>query len=296
MSRNQNTTRRAIVQVPFFPGFYESSLSHMIDYEEESRNENEMERIRGIEEGGEYYTADSVEYGPEYVKTRKLIPEFQIDSNDVWQAYYDSTDYSACYRAAAKAYAAAIVDFMADELDFKSKAVFESMDSPREYNFTTDRLYLFFPWKELQAMRRELPKDKLQEAIAERFTSRDGFSSFYRNTLEAWPRSLKKWDHNQLGTLFDAWILWKAGNQQRFEWASQSAESWIRDEIEERVNNDSYEYLDAGVDYEKAHGKLRELMADAVAEFTEENPDAEPMPERCPATPDLFAETQEKGV
>jgi hypothetical protein len=296
MSKSLNTNRRAVVQVPFFPGFYESSLSGIVDYEEESRNENEMEKIQAIEEGSSYYKPDDLEYGPDYVKTRKLIPDFTIDSNDVWQAYFDSTDYSACYRSIAKAYAESLVDFMENELGFKSKACFESMDSPREYNFSTDRLYLFFPWKELQAMRRELPKEKLQEAIADRFTSCDGFISFYKNELEEWPRSLRDWDYNQLGTLFGAWIEWRAGKQQRFEWDSQSVENWICDSIEDSIRDSAYEHLDAGVDYEKAHGKLRELMADAVAESEEENPNAEPLPERCPETLELFPTSEEKGV
>ena len=46
---------------------------------------------------------------------------------------------------------------------------------------------------------------KLKERIKERFSSRDGFMSFYSSDLGDWPKELKDWDHNQLSTLLEVY-------------------------------------------------------------------------------------------
>ena len=44
-------------------------------------------------------------------------------------------------------------------------------------------------------------KEELEKLIAQRFTSRDGVWSNYKNTVEAWGDP-SEWDYNQLGTCF----------------------------------------------------------------------------------------------
>jgi hypothetical protein len=101
------------------------------------------------------------------------------------------------------AYAAAYAEAFLDE--FEIKGMFESMHSPREYNFTTDRLFCDVPDEEMQRIYAEVPRATLDKFAAKRFTSRDGFSSFYSPDVDTWG-ALDGWDHNQLGCLLAAHV------------------------------------------------------------------------------------------
>ena len=43
----------------------------------------------------------------------------------------------------------------------------------------------------------------LENKIKERFTSRSGFWSHYKNELDLWTQDYSEWDHNQIGTCFE---------------------------------------------------------------------------------------------
>ena len=79
------------------------------------------------------------------------------------------------------------------------------MESPREYNFQTDRLFIELPEASAVAFVNYIlanHKEELENLIEQRFTSRSGFISHYNNTLEAWGDP-SEWDYNQLGTCFE---------------------------------------------------------------------------------------------
>lgn len=84
-------------------------------------------------------------------------------------------------------------------------ARFESMDSPKFYNFETDRLFIQLPLEEVQRLRRETSTASLDRAAAERHTSRSGFISFYSPDWRTWG-DVASWDHNQLQTLVEAYV------------------------------------------------------------------------------------------
>jgi hypothetical protein len=57
----------------------------------------------------------------------------------------------------------------------------------------------------------------LSRAIKEQFTSRSGFTSLYSNDVLEWiVKPLDKWDHNEIGTLFECIIL-QAGKEGDFD-------------------------------------------------------------------------------
>lgn len=85
---------------------------------------------------------------------------------------------------------------------------FRNMWSPREYNFVTDEIYCFLNEEDLQKISSALNSETLKKIIKQRFTSRDGFSSFYSNNLEVWKeKEVGDWDELELGTLLDAWLI-----------------------------------------------------------------------------------------
>lgn len=117
---------------------------------------------------------------------------------------YGVQDFSALRHDIAKAYAESFSEWFKEETGFDLGLQFESMTSPREYNFQTDRIFCFIdPAKVKELYRKETDKDIFAALIKERFTSRDGFASFYSNDLVQWLIEGKpeSWDHNQVETL-----------------------------------------------------------------------------------------------
>lgn len=163
-----------IITLPF-SGFYNSIWSDAIDQEESSYAENLAEE------------------------------DPTLDASAISDALFWSTDYPVAYLAVAKCYAEAFDYLAKDELGFSLGLTFESMLSPREYNFETDRIFCEIPFarvKRLFAISRRDNHGDLRRLIKKRFTSYDGFCSGYTNDAAAWlDKPLADWDHNELGTL-----------------------------------------------------------------------------------------------
>jgi hypothetical protein len=115
------------------------------------------------------------------------------------QAFYRKCDFSVVHLDYAKAYAEAFAD------KFEIKAEFESMSSPKEYNFTTDRIFITIADSEVVRLHSLVKADELDKVAKERFTSYDGFSSSYSNDVGDWG-PVAEWDHNQIGALIQAYV------------------------------------------------------------------------------------------
>jgi hypothetical protein len=101
-----------------------------------------------------------------------------------------------------EAYAKAFAENFAAHFEIEGM-VFESLVSPREYNFTTDRIFVDVPLASLKAL--NVPRDVLDAVAAEMFTSRSGFCSFYSPDVDTWGE-IEDWDHNQLLALITAHV------------------------------------------------------------------------------------------
>ena len=153
-----------------FSGFYNSIHSDQIDYQIQSQFWNDQGELKNPDKFWEHYSPNQ------------------------W----------GCYEA----YASNFVEYMAKETELP--LVFESMTSPREYNFVTDQIFVHVPIEMVEKMFEELPKRKLEAFIIDRFTSRSGFISYYSNDLAEWlEKPLNEWDHNEVGTLLESWLNWK---------------------------------------------------------------------------------------
>lgn len=173
-----------------FQGFYESWFSQAIDHEEEL----------------------NIEYLAEEYKTTT-----QIIADALWKA----TDYSKAYLYVAEQYAVAFNEYIKEEFDLDLDLKFESLQSPREYNFETDRIFCEITEENVRKLRSAVPDDELRLAIKTRFTSRSGFISSYPNDLDDWNTDLTTWDHNEVGTLFVA-LLGEGGDFERDIYESMS--------------------------------------------------------------------------
>lgn len=201
------------VALPNFPGFYESDLSQAIDREEEQFIE--------------YRCEENGETGPDYETN---WPDQLSLANQLGEMIWRNTDHRKAKLSLARQWAAAF-DYHAGEVlglttpDTRQRwtgegmvsepyarpsigLVFEEMTSPREYNFTTDRLFAHIPLKVLRDLFKRSAADRhktLAKAIEDRHSSYSGFVSFYSNDLREWlKKPLRDWDENELGTLLYA--------------------------------------------------------------------------------------------
>lgn len=85
----------------------------------------------------------------------------------------------------------------------------EEVQSPREYNFTTDRLFVRIPIDTIEQIASQMDDAPLRETIRKNHSSYDGFISYYSNDLDdpEWQKPVRDWDLNQLGTLLEAKLL-----------------------------------------------------------------------------------------
>jgi len=170
--KGKNAMTKLLTTIPF-SGFYESDHAMMVD--------DEIEQYFQTEDGHSY------------------VPD------EFWVSAFD---HSAVYADYAVRYA---IEFIAllDENEIPIKGmVYESMKSPKEYNFTTDSLFCLVPEATIRSWYKISKAEKhatLAKVIKEKFTSRDGFFSFYKNDINEWIiKPLEKWDHNEIGTLLVA--------------------------------------------------------------------------------------------
>lgn len=136
---------------------------------------------------------------------------------------------------------------------------FESLKSPRKYNFTSDVIYAYIDEGVVRCLLDDLEDSKLADMIRERFTSRSGFISFYTNRIEEWKgKPLEEWDYNEVGTILEAYVA----QVEDFEWDVFSAM------IDCNVFDTA---LDKGMDWDK----YRELCDDRRKEIEEERAEEE---------------------
>lgn len=266
------------VNLPF-SGFYGSEYSEAVDHAESSWAEYHADENSG---------ATHDDYESAWPAPLRL-------SDDLGDILYRHADYSAAYHAIARDYVAAFDDLAGEAFGMTRPAkrrvwrdgamaletyqadsigmTFESMDSPREYNFATDRVYGLIPLKVMRELFRRSKAEKhvtLAAVVADRFTSYDGFISSYRSHLGDWLAEagrLQDWDHNQLGTLLIAGLRMAGVDLASDETRWSLYESTIGDEGADTAWSNC-------VDWAAFDSARLEARAEKLADWLEEDPDA----------------------
>jgi hypothetical protein len=157
-----------------FPGFYESILSDELDNVEEQ----EVERMIEDEWDG-------------------------FEAGQIHEVLMDHADYRGMHNDLAKAYVSRFEDWLNEELDLDIHLDFSTMSSPREYNFTTDRVFVNISRSDLAKLYRKVGRQVVRDEAKKHFTSRSGFISFYSPDISDWG-PIREWDYNQIGMIFEA--------------------------------------------------------------------------------------------
>lgn len=186
--------RHYLAAIPF-PGLYQSILDSTIDSEIESDGHNRCKDASN--EGDESSYPQSI----------------RLDSSEVCEAYFASgvSDFIFAHLRLARDYLAAFDELLTGHLGYRTRLQFESMESPREYNFTTDTLYAWIPHSTVQLLARAMESESFAERVRERHSHRSGFISSYSNDPEHYrekyheggPAAL---DHNEIETVLQAAI------------------------------------------------------------------------------------------
>lgn len=256
-----------IINLPF-EGFYDSKYSGEFD----SIQEREAEHFA------------------EYQDEEGIAPELRLDASEFSEILLDATDWAEAYRMGSKVFVDAFNDIASEHLDLPLRLSWESMSSPREYNFATDRVFAHIPVDVVQALfARSAAEEhkRLAECIAKRFTSYDGFSSHYPNQLATWlERDVTDWDHNELGTLLIALLS---------DYGDEHGETLDWDVYYRCVDGDGFyhEYSEA-TDWKRFEELVSDKRAEKLEELRLDDPEhplcvmPEP-PYRCPNTIDMFS-------
>ena len=155
------------VRIPF-PGFYESMLNKIIEDLEEYELEN--------------FGRDLTEAQLEELK------------EIFWRR--DFIDNSRAQHLITMKYVDLFIAKLQHLTGVDVRYSFSVITSPREYNFVTDQVFIFIEYDDLLAVKAKVSEAALDTEARSMFTSRDGFMSFYDNTVEAWGPT-DTWDHNQ---------------------------------------------------------------------------------------------------
>jgi hypothetical protein len=172
---------------PFFHGFYESMYMDNLNYDVA------------------LYMFDDVRNVPEEIAD-------YCENN----AYYREDTYSKV----GSVYLTVIDDAMKPIIKNWGESKFVEVVSPREYNFTTDRVvgkvkYTEELDNEIRAYL-EANKEQFTKWIKDNHSSYDGFYSFYSNDANEW-LELHEWDYNELGSIIGFILTNENGSDIEYE-------------------------------------------------------------------------------
>lgn len=233
-----------------FSGFYESIWSSELD-------QCEINQVERWMEDGEYPG---------------------LEAHQLEEVLTNHTDYQEACLGVAKAYVSRFEDWINEELEVDIHLEFSTMVSPREYNFTTDRIFVNISRDDLAQVYKAVGRHAVRDMAKEMFTSRDGFISFYSPDVMEWG-PIREWDYNQIGTIFEAAV----------RMVDQYNDLDLK--IYDRMTEDIYSAWSEAVDWPEVEADLKEpmLIAEGVIE-----PDARHFPHPSITDAQLYVKQFEK--
>lgn len=154
-----------------FQGFYESVHNYQFDNHLESEKEYMIEELGATEDQADDY-----------------IYSFGF-TDDI-----------------LKKYCIAYLEQLSTELDLHHPFIFEGIESPQFYNFTTDRIFAYVHKADITVFYNAIAGKVLDDVAKAMFTSCDGFISSYNPCVKQWNSDIMKWDYNELNALIRAYI------------------------------------------------------------------------------------------
>lgn len=197
---------------------------------------------------------------------REAEDDDTLDESEVSVLVDKCRQYETQIEYVAEEYVGYFNEKFKEEFGIDLKLRFESLKSPREYNFTSDVIYAYIDEEVVQELLAKLEDDTFAAMIRQRFTSRSGFISFYPNRIDRWKaKPLEEWDYNEVGTILEAYV-------------AQVEDFELDVYYEMRDRNVFDTALDKGMDWDK----YRELCDDRRKEIEEELAEEEALADADP--------------
>ena len=129
--------------------------------------------------------------------------------NRISDLFSDEMDYSKAFIEYSKIYTEYLADIVSEKSGHKFKMEFVELSNPKEYNFSTDRIFVRMQFSDMQYVHYTVTEhaiDGWMSFVKQRCTSYDGFTSSYQSDCSKWPYSLEYWEEAQRGLLLEFYI------------------------------------------------------------------------------------------
>ncbi|ACE99589.1 hypothetical protein IP86_17105 [Rhodopseudomonas sp. AAP120] len=138
------------------------------------------------------------------------IGDAALDVDDFVEILSETTSVSRHCAGLAEAFCVGFEKDISKQLGFRLGLKFSKLKSPREYDFTTDRILATMPLRsarKLFELSMQERHERLIEAIEDWFTPYDGFLPYYSNVIDDWiGKPIDRWDKIELCVLLDAFV------------------------------------------------------------------------------------------
>lgn len=132
--------------------------------------------------------------------------EIIADGNEeLMEMMFQEIDFKKVYEEYARAYVSEFQAMLANDFDLEVELNFKALESPKEYNFSTDRIICEISLDDAMTLYNAVSIEDLTSAIEKLFTPGSGFIPLYSSDVEDWQdMPLHVWDHNELHVLLMA--------------------------------------------------------------------------------------------
>lgn len=160
-----------------------------------------------------------LDYEQDLLLTEHEATKEQIET--LAEKFYDCVNWKKAHIEYAKAYCGELERLIKDESrQYKEDStgkrylsegldvsiVFDALESPKEYNYSTDCIYALIELDSIKAMFDALDKDEWREFVAQKCTSYSGFISFYPNDFDKWEEDISQWGEARLGMVLELYL------------------------------------------------------------------------------------------
>lgn len=159
---------------------------------------------------------------------------FSNDQGDLLPDLWEKIDLD--FKMLHQAYNNEFVESFSNYLKIPSLR-YLNMKSPKEYNFTTDRIFCEVSAEDILMMFEKTDKGILEQIIKDTFTSYSGFISFYDSSLDKWKDNVLEWDCNELETLIRAYIKTNFEHYEEYEVVDNAYELIVNNVLEDATKN-----------------------------------------------------------
>lgn len=119
---------------------------------------------------------------------------------------YMDCNWQAIRNAYSQKYVDAVESLIESESGQAIKLEYESLESPKYYNFETDCIYAKISLEDIKTMFNALDPKEWKQHVKDNCTSYDGFISFYPSDYAEWKEPIEQWGEARLGMVLELYL------------------------------------------------------------------------------------------